>query len=208
MPGSSVVTRTYLRPSSARRLLPRWTTYALLAAYDAKPGKTTLPATEAVLTRSETPRAAAEATSLVDERGDDRIQRGHVEIDLTPGVRAVEILGGGWQHDAGVVDDDAGGTELVLDRRGSGSERFRVGHVDAVRGRACAGRLELADDRFEPLDASRHQRDGRARRCQSARGLGADPARRAGDHGDPAAQVDRGAATRHVRTFRASRWLA
>ena len=92
-------------------------------------------------------------------------------------------VNGAEQHHAGVVDQDVGAAELVLDALGGGDERVAVGDVGLDGDRAVA---ELVGERLDAVGAAGQQRDAVAVGGQRAGGGLADARRGAGDDRDAA----------------------
>ena len=89
----------------------------------------------------------------------------------------------------GVVDDDVQPPERAADRFGNGVHALGVGHVAGLDMRAPSRRFDFLRHRIERLLAAPREHDGGAgTRERHGRGF-ADPASRAGDPGDLAAQA-------------------
>ena len=118
---------------------------------------------------------------------EEHLGRGHraEQVDLDHLALLGALIGGErrQQHHAGVVDQDLGATEVVLDALRSGDERVAVGDVGLNRDRALA---ELAGERLDAIRAAGQQRDAMAVGRQHAGRRLSDARRGAGD--------DRGAA--------------
>ena len=102
-----------------------------------------------------------------------------VELDLVAQPVDVELVERPARAEAGVVDDEVDGLRGVGDARRDeilAGPRAEVGgeHLDPV---------ELAGERFEPVDAPRHHDDRHAGGGQLPGQLLTDPARRSGDEG-------------------------
>jgi hypothetical protein len=124
---------------------------------------------------------AAVGGELIEEhlgRG-DRAQQ--VGLDH-PAVVVGELSGErAEQHHAGVVDQDVGAAEIVLDALGGGHDRAAVGDVSPDRDGAVA---ELVGQRLDAINAPGEQRDAMAVSHQRASGRLADARRGAGDDRD------------------------
>ena len=93
---------------------------------------------------------------------------------------------GRGQHDAGVVDEDVGAAELVLDAVGRRDDRFAVGDVGLDGDRAVA---ELVGQGLDAVGAASQQRDAVAVGGEGAGGCLADARGGAGDDRDAAHAV-------------------
>ena len=93
---------------------------------------------------------------------------------------------GRGQHDAGVVDEDVGAAELLLDAVGRRDERVAVGDVGLDGDRAVA---ELVGQRLDAVGAAGQQRDPVAVGGQRAGGRLADARGGAGDDRDAASSL-------------------
>ena len=128
-----------------------------------------------------------EVAAAVAELVEEDLGRGHraEQVDLDHLALLGTLLGGerGEQHHAGVVDQDVGAAELVLDALGGGDERVAVGDVGLDGDRAVA---ELVGQRLDAVGAARQQRDAVAVGGQRTGGGLADARRGAGDDRDAA----------------------
>ena len=109
-----------------------------------------------------------------------------VDLDHLPVVGA--LVGGerAEEHDAGVVDQDVGAAELVLDAPRRGDEAVAVGDVGGDGDGVVA---ELLRDCGEAVGSPRQERDAVAVGGQRAGGGRPDSGRGTGDDGDQSAVV-------------------
>src|SRR4051794_5130740 len=123
----------------------------------------------------------------VAELVEEHLGRGHraEQVDLDHAPLFLALLGGKrrQQHHAGVVDQDVGSAELVLDALGGGYERVAVGDVSLDGDRTVA---ELVGERMDAVGAAGQQRDAVAVGGERAGGGCADARRGAGDDRDAA----------------------
>ena len=133
--------------------------------------------------RRDVDQVAAAVAELVEED----LGRGHraEQVDLDHLALLGALVGGERreQHHAGVVDQDVGAAELVLDALGGGDDRVAVGDVGRDGDRAVA---ELVGQRLDAVGAAGEQRDAVAVGGQRAGGGFADARRGAGDDRDAA----------------------
>ena len=126
-------------------------------------------------------------------RGLLRVAEHRVEIDaehLAPFLRRHLDRAHGRLRDAGIVDEDGDSAEGLLGGVEGAAHRGAVGDVGLDRHRLAAFAFDLVLERFEPVGAARHQRDGGAVVGERAGKLHAEPAGRAGDQRDAAFEVE------------------
>jgi hypothetical protein len=130
--------------------------------------------------------APAVGDELIEEHLGRRDRAEQVGLDH-PAV-VVEELGGerSEQHQAGVVDQDVGAAEVVLDALRGGDDRVAIGDVGLDRDGAVA---EFVGQRLDAIQAPGQQRDAMAVGRQRAGGGLADARRGAGDDRDAAGGV-------------------
>ena len=128
-----------------------------------------------------------EVAAAVAELVEEHLGGGHraEQVDLDHLALLGALVGGERreQHHAGVVDQDVGAAELVLDALRGGDERVAVGDVGLDGDRAVA---ELVGQRLDAVGAAGEQRDAVAVGGQRAGGGLADAGRGAGDDRDAA----------------------
>ena len=118
---------------------------------------------------------------LVEEDlgGGDRAEQ--VDLDHLPVVVALVGVEGTEQHDAGVVDQDVGAAELVLDALGGGDDAVAVGDVGLDGDGPVA---QLVSERGDAVEPAGEERDAVAVGGEGAGGGRPDAGGGAGDDGD------------------------
>ena len=107
-----------------------------------------------------------------------------------PPLRLRQVERAGRVTDAGIVDQDGDGAERRLGGVEGAPHRRVVEHVGRDRHGPAAGRLDLRLQGGETLLAAGDEGDRRAVRRQHLGKAQPQPARRAGNEADPAAQIE------------------